>query len=262
MKKFFCMLLFLTVLSGTNNVHAQNITHPELRIVIDGEVLSSKIAIANNIIYVSVREIAPHVGKTVDWCQTDGLIVEQGGINITPAFHLQNSRAMVSLNDMLRNVDGADVVFHPNFNVISVNINTTIEDDDLFEILPNFSRYTREDLEWLARIIFAEARGEDYNGMLAVGNVVLNRTESYMFPNTVREVIFDRRNGIQFTPTANGSINNTPCHGSWMAAFEALEGRPNVGASLFFKNPAIASNTWISRNRQYALSIGNHSFYF
>ncbi|MCL2592612.1 MAG: cell wall hydrolase [Defluviitaleaceae bacterium] len=261
MKKIFCMSLFFAILFGTNTVHAQNINHPELRIVIDGEVLGSQISVLNNSIYVSAREIAPYVGKSIDWCEIDGLIMQRNGVNLNMGFHLQNSRAMVSLNDMLRNVP-ASVEFHPNFNVISINIAKSIEDDDLFEILPNFSSYTREDLEWLARIIFAEARGEDYNGMLAVGNVVLNRTVSHLFPDTIREVIFDRQNGVQFTPTLNGSINNNPCQASWMAAFEVLEGRSNVGASLFFKNPAIASNTWISRNRQFAMSIGNHSFYY
>ena len=52
--------------------------------------------------------------------------------------------------------------------------------------------YSYEDLYWLSRIISAEARGEPFIGQLAVGTVVINRTRSNYYPDTIYKVIFDR----------------------------------------------------------------------
>ncbi len=121
--------------------------------------------------------------------------------------------------------------------------------------------YQQEDVFWLARIVYAESRGEPAAGKLAVANVILNRVKSPQFPNTVYGVIFDRKYGVQYTPTINGAIYNTPDTASIMAAKRALHGENNVGGSLYFYNPRIAGTNWISRNRPYYTTIGNHSFY-
>ena len=57
--------------------------------------------------------------------------------------------------------------------------------------------YNSTDLYWLSRIISAEAKGEPLAGQIAVGNVVLNRTRSAAFPNTVKDVIFDKKYGAK-----------------------------------------------------------------
>ena len=46
------------------------------------------------------------------------------------------------------------------------------------------------DLYLLARVISAEARGEPYNGQVAVGAVILNRIKHPSFPNTLSGVIY------------------------------------------------------------------------
>ena len=260
MKKVFCVILLIIFAYG-NNVYAAEFTKPELRIVVDGELLNSAVDVKGNLIYVSAREIAPYLNKNVYWSNSHGLIVVEGRRMSSPDFYLKDSRAMVCLNYMFRNTK-ADIDFYKEFNVVSININSQVEQLDLYKILPSYSFYSEEDLNWMARIIHAEAKGENYSGKLAVGSVILNRMESNMFPDTVRDVIFDRQNGVQFTPTINGSIYKEPCHDSWMAALEVLEGRKNVGDAMFFMNPRTASSSWVSRNRQYALSIGNHSFYY
>ena len=120
-----------------------------------------------------------------------------------------------------------------------------------------------EDIFWLSRIIFAEARGESYAGMVAVGNVVMNRLASALFPNTVRGVIFQYIQGIpQFSPVAEGTIHNTPSAESINAAWDAYLSRRNeVGRCLYFLNPRKAPNSWIIRNRAFFKTIGNHDFY-
>lgn len=115
---------------------------------------------------------------------------------------------------------------------------------------------------WLARIIQAESGAEPYQGKLAVGNVILNRVKSADFPNTIYGVIFDRKNGVQFTPVANGTIYNTPSVESIRAAKECLAGTRVVGDCLYFFNPQTATKAgWIVQNCRYYRSIGGHDFY-
>ncbi len=114
---------------------------------------------------------------------------------------------------------------------------------------------------WLARIIYAESRGEPLLGKLAVGNVVMNRVRSPLYPNTIYSVIFDQKYGTQFTPVANGTIYNDPTADCVRAAKMVLEGTSLSSEILFFMNPRIATSNWISKNREFAFSIGNHDFY-
>ena len=123
------------------------------------------------------------------------------------------------------------------------------------------SYYNSDDLYWLSRIISAEAKGEPLSGQIAVGNVVLNRVRSASFPSTVKGVIFDSKYGVQFSPTANGTIYNTPTASAVMAAKICLEGYTLSSKALYFFNPAIATSSWISRTRPYIMTIGNHQFY-
>lgn len=121
--------------------------------------------------------------------------------------------------------------------------------------------YTKDDLKWLAQIVNAEAQGESEKGKIAVANVVLNRKENKEFPNTIYDVIFDKKYGVQFTPTSNGAIYNDATKDSYSAAKRALFGENVIGNCLYFLNPSIATNFWIINNRQFAMSIGKHDFY-
>jgi len=115
---------------------------------------------------------------------------------------------------------------------------------------------------WLSRIIYAESRGEPLLGKIAVGNVVMNRVESNLFPNTIYSVIFDRKYGIQFTPIATGAIYNNANAECIRAAKMVLEGTSVNDGVLYFVNPAIATNSWVQKNRRFAFVIGNHHFYY
>ncbi len=123
------------------------------------------------------------------------------------------------------------------------------------------SYYDADDLYWLSRIISAEAKGESLKGQIAVGNVVLNRVRSKSYPNTIYGVVFDRKNGTQFSPVAFGTIYQQPTASAVIAAKICLEGYSLSNDILFFMNPRIATNNWISKNRPYAFTIGNHQFY-
>ncbi len=121
--------------------------------------------------------------------------------------------------------------------------------------------YDDNDIYWLSRLIEAEAQGESYTGKVAVGNCVLNRVITDSYPNNVVKVIFDTNYGVQYQPTKNGAIYNTPSSDSVNAAVAALEGARPVGKCLFFYNPRTSTGNWIKNNRAYYTSIGNHDFH-
>lgn len=117
-----------------------------------------------------------------------------------------------------------------------------------------------DEIYLLAQLIYAEARGESYEGKIAVGNVVLNRVKSDSFPDTIHDVIYQKR---QFSPVSNGSIHNTPDEESIKAAIECFEINL-VGGALYFYNPELSNpNTqagkWI-RTRKVIKQIGSHIF--
>lgn len=122
--------------------------------------------------------------------------------------------------------------------------------------------YREDEVYWLSRIINAEAGAEPLQGKLAVGNIILNRVCSSQFPNTIYSVIFDRRYGVQFSPTANGTIYKTPSAESIIAAKMCIEGYSLSTDILYFFNPTKSPSNWISKNRQFAFKVGNHAFYY
>ncbi len=64
--------------------------------------------------------------------------------------------------------------------------------------------YTQSELRYMTTIIYCEARGESFAGKKAVGIVVMNRVKSSKFPDSIKEVIYQRG---QFSPVRNGSLN-------------------------------------------------------
>ena len=108
----------------------------------------------------------------------------------------------------------------------------------------------------LAKLVYAEARGEPYKGQVAVAAVVLNRVKSASFPNTISGVIYQRN---AFTCVYNGSINNTPDNSCIRAALDALNGWDPTGGCLYYYNAKTATDNWI-RTRTIKTVIGRHSF--
>ncbi|RBW69241.1 stalk domain-containing protein [Bacillus taeanensis] len=125
------------------------------------------------------------------------------------------------------------------------------------------SSLSDSELEWLAKIITAEARGESMQGQVAVGAVIMNRVSSSEFPNTVEEVVLQQNNGhYQFTPVASGAIYSiNPTSENIEAAIRAANGEDPTNGSLFFYNPSIITSDWI-KSRTVSTIIGNHVFAF
>ncbi|MBO5851982.1 MAG: spore cortex-lytic enzyme [Clostridia bacterium] len=116
--------------------------------------------------------------------------------------------------------------------------------------------YTSADVQLLARLIHAEARGESYTGQVAVGAVVLNRVRSSSFPNTISGVIYQP---YAFTCVNDGQINLKPNSTALSAAKDAMNGWDPTYGCLYYYNPKIATNQWIF-SRPTVVTIGNHVF--
>lgn len=248
---------------GAIDIPEQDFTRPGLRIVVDNSVVDRSGISTDTGIYLPIRHFGDMFGGDTQFIPELGLVtLEYHNIEFAPKSHRIGDFTFMNYN-YINEIFGHTTTFYNDLNLL--HISTTGQRFDrnrVRDIVPSFDGFTEEDLHWMARIIFAEARGESFEGMLAVGSVVMNRVYHPSYPNTVREVIFDRRNGVQFSPTANGSINNTPCINSFLAALDVLEGRRNASNALFFMNPVIAQTNWISRNRPYAFTLQNHAFFY
>ena len=114
------------------------------------------------------------------------------------------------------------------------------------------------DIQLMARAINGEARGEPYEGQVAVGAVILNRVKSSQFPNTIAGVIYQAG---AFTAVADGQINVPIEEGSsvYKAAKDAMNGWDPTGGCIYYFNPDTATNKWIW-SRPYVKTIGKHRF--
>ena len=116
--------------------------------------------------------------------------------------------------------------------------------------------YTSSDVYLLARCIYGEARGESYEGQVAVGAVVLNRVKSPSFPNTISGVIYQKG---AFTAVDDGQINLTPNQTAINAAKDAMNGWDPTYGCLYYYNPVTATSSWIF-SRETVTTIGKHVF--
>ncbi len=112
------------------------------------------------------------------------------------------------------------------------------------------------DLNLLSRLVYGEARGEPYEGQVAVAAVVLNRVKNSNFPNTIAGVIYQKG---AFDVVSDGQINLTPNSTSKKAAQDALNGWDPSYGSIYYFNPSTATNKWIW-SRPYVRTIGKHRF--
>ena len=112
------------------------------------------------------------------------------------------------------------------------------------------------DVNLLARLISAEARGEPYEGQVAVGAVVLNRVDHASFPNTISDVIY--QSGA-FSCLYDGQFDEPVAESAYRAAQDALNGWDPSGGAVYYFNPATATSAWIW-SRPLIVEIGKHRF--
>lgn len=140
--------------------------------------------------------------------------------------------------------------------VATVQKNEVVQNTNATNLSRGENSFSEEDIDLLARVIYAEARGEDFEGQVAVGAVVLNRLADPHFPKTVRAVIYQQG---AFTAVSDKQINLKPDDEAYRAAEAAIAGEDPTDGAIYYYNPKTATDRWI-KSRKVIKTIGNHTF--
>ncbi|AFM43238.1 Cell Wall Hydrolase [Desulfosporosinus acidiphilus SJ4] len=115
---------------------------------------------------------------------------------------------------------------------------------------------SEEEVDLLSRVIYGEARGENFEGQVAVGAVVLNRLKDPHFPKTIWGVVYQPG---AFTAVKDQQIHLDPNDEAYKAAEAALSGDDPTNGAIYYYNPRLATDRWI-KSRPVIKRIGNHTF--
>lgn len=241
---------------------------------VDGQPLelgSYEVINDNGRLLVPIRWASEALGATVSWDSENRIVIVkkedlellipvddyfiwfngQEMILDVPA-KLVNDRTMVPLrvvSEALR----SSVYWIQEENKIEIYTNQELA---TMTVLKPFA-YDEEELSWLAKIIYLEANGEPFEGLVGVGSVVVNRANSGQFPDSIKGVIFQEG---QFTPVRTGKIYDvTPSEEAIKAAKWAMIGKDNTFGALYFWNPKISKSSFFSSKKR-TVTIGNHYF--
>ena len=147
-----------------------------------------------------------------------------------------------------------------DYNFQSDFIDLTL--DDYVEVFQqnNQSIYLRQsDIFLMSQIVYAESKGEPFEGKVAVASVILNRVLDPSFPNTIEDVIFQP---YAFSCVVDGQINVDPTQECFDAVYDALSGNDPTNKALFFYNPEISTCNWmIGVEKVNSTPIGQHLFF-
>ncbi|MBU5335797.1 cell wall hydrolase [Intestinibacter bartlettii] len=156
----------------------------------------------------------------------------------------------------LKNKKDEDIISCVRNVETSVNDIENTKQDVAQEETQAVMRLSDEQLNLLSKLVAAEARGESYEGQVAVAAVVLNRVKDARFPDSIEGVIYQKN---AFSVVRDGYIDAQPTEESYKAAKEALYGSDPTNNAIYFWNPDISTCSWINTLNPH-LRIGNHVF--
>lgn len=121
---------------------------------------------------------------------------------------------------------------------------------------------SQEDYQILLRIVQAEAGICDDTGKVLVANVILNRVRNKEFPDTIKEVVYQKS---QFSPVANGTINTCKVTPQTIDCVNrALSGEDYSQGALYFMNRSGARSKaadWFDRRLTFLFQHERHEFF-
>ena len=256
------------------SISTRNLWNLQQRTVsVNRKTLSEPAVTMNGTLYLPLRSFANAVGSaTVSYDKsTKTATLQMSGLYLTATdggfVTFANDRPLFSFSPNVLMSNGrmyvpASALTKALGVEIKSHTNTQVTVSGSYKPLTHASKFYREDeVYWLSKIIMAESGGESLIGQIAVGDVIMNRVASSLYPNTIYGVIFDRKYGVQFSPVLDGRIYNTPSYTATLAAKICLEGTSLSNDAMFFLNPKTAQSNWIVKSREYAYSIGGHDFY-
>lgn len=108
------------------------------------------------------------------------------------------------------------------------------------------------------RLVALIAEKEDRNAMAEIAETILNRVLSPKFPDSVKEVIYQKR---QFHTVRHINDNMTPSDGAVEAVIPVFkEGETRVNGAIFFAEKSVPKEK-IARNLYLAAEAGSTRFY-
>ena len=234
--------------------------------------LETKRELRNGVTYVAmaptVQAIEP--GAQIEWNGVNGTVtVTTEKLNMTAVVGQQyvvaNGRYLYVADGVRLNAEGRVIV---PLNVLTKAFDAKLSWDGATgtvhvvsgsgALIPGDQFYKQDDLFWLSRVIFAESGNQSLKGKMAVGNVVLNRVNSHLFPNNILEVLSQRN---QFSTWLGGRLaNRTPTESCVIAAKLVMDGGvvEETRGALFFDSLVCS---WAARNKTYVATLGGHKFY-
>lgn len=120
----------------------------------------------------------------------------------------------------------------------------------------NSTSYSDADVQLLGKVISAEARGESYEGQVAVGAVILNRVAHSSFPDSISGVVYQAG---AFSCVYDSNWYEPISETSKRAALDALNGWDPTGGAIYYFNPTKTNDTFM-HSRPVIKVIGNHYF--
>ena len=120
----------------------------------------------------------------------------------------------------------------------------------------NSTTYSDADVQLLGKVISAEARGESYEGQVAVGAVILNRVAHSSFPDSISGVVYQAG---AFSCVYDSNWYQPISETSKRAALDALNGWDPTGGAIYYFN-ASKTNDAFMHSRPVTKVIGNHKF--
>ena len=238
-----------------------------IEIIINNEkiVTNEGAFLENGITYVPVRSISEALGASVEWNpETRTASVTLTGVTVSFSEQSENpeNTAVVSENTLfvpvrtLAEALGLSAEWDENYYQVHLTAPTLTVGDEYVD-----QNFRNSDVLLIAQVLQCECGSSSFEGKIAVANIITNRVSHQQFPSSVREVIYDRRGGsVQFPLAYNGRINNVPSTECILAAKCALSGVVVAKDCLFFQADWV-EDSWINRNRTYAMSSGGNAFF-
>ncbi len=246
---------------------------PQKAVMVNGKRLYNNAVVMNDTVYVALDTLASALGRSSYSYNnsTRTATLSMSGLYLTATdggfVTYANDRPLFSFSPNVQMSNGKMYIpVRTAAKALGISITensaSTLALSGKYTPLISASKfYDKDEVYWLSKIISAESKGESLLGQIAVGDVILNRVKSPLYPNTIYGVIFDTRYGVQFSPIIDGSIYSTPTYTATLAAKICLEGTSLSDDAMFFLNPREAESSWIIYERKYAYTIGRHDFY-
>lgn len=118
---------------------------------------------------------------------------------------------------------------------------------------------TQSDVDLMAKLVYAESRGEPFEGKIAVASVVLNRVLNPEFPKSIKDVILQPK---AFSCVTGNTIVAYPNQDCYNAVYDAISGKDPSNRAIYFYNPELSTCVWMhSAEKNDVVKIGHHVFF-